>query len=561
MARKKRGGGRVTPKKTRPRHWADEAPPSPPLHRPRNAAPQLVEILGGVSAILAEDFLHHDRHGFPGFRDWGSNVAEALKRGELEGDLAGLVAELFDDDEMRRLAARQPESQQIVDILASAEVRRVVELTDMGHEQSLFLCEIALGSGESVGAIVFAEYLGGVTVRDLHILPGSLATIVDDAISDGLVIRDDRSPLAIKKLVFDALRTGRMLMPQLDVEGWPNELLAVEWIFRQVPGAVDEEDEWEPALSGAQLEAFVDEFLDSAEAKRLAIDPEEIRLAVDNLLWLKLGYGNNDAELWGPLQVEYLLTDLVLRKFADTQDAEMVIAVLPELVRWTHGRLDVSAAFTEEVLRVAVEASVWAREELQAGNGSQGIDLLVEFMRQEMGVGGGPEDMSASQWWRRELVGGQNVLDSLDATPLPVDEEVDVAGVPAEHVDRVVEIGRLAANGALALFEEEPELATAVRRTAARFGRDAAHLMARGKVETAAAAVLLVALSANGRGWATTKKAIAASVGLAKPGSFTDRAHTLCNAVGLRYSSYVTALGDPTLLTSETRRRILEDDV
>jgi hypothetical protein len=169
------------------------------------------------------------------------------------------------------------------------------------------------------------------------------------------------------------------------------------------------------------------------------------------------------------------------------------------------------------------------------------------------------EGLSASHWWNCQLVGGADALANLHAAPLPDDEPLDLSAVPSEFVDRVRTIGDLVVGGVSGLFPDDGELSTAAARTVALFGLQVPDVLERGKAESAAAAVLIIALTANLRGWRVTKKAIAESVG-ASPSGFVDRAHTLCNGIGTRFSDYQTALGDPRLLTSETRQAILDDE-
>jgi len=309
-------------------------------------------------------------------------------------------------------------------------------------------------------------------------------------------------------------------------ESWPDHLLAIEWVLRQIPGAVPDEPDWEPALVGAARDSFIDAFVESPEGRGVGLDADRVGAAVESILWLKLGYGNNDPYLWGPIQVEYVLTDLVLRKFADRRDAEDVIDTLPALIRWSHASVLVSEAFTAEVLSVVAAFSGHARQSLAQGRRPPGTDQL---------------------------------LSALDAAPLPDDEPLDLSAVPSGFVDRVRTIGDLVVGGVSGLFPDDGELSTSAARTVALFGLQVPDVLERGKAESAAAAVLIIALTANLRGWRVTKKAIAESVG-ASPSGFVDRAHTLCNGIGTRFSDYQTALGDPRLLTSETRQAILDDE-
>ena len=168
MSRKKRRGGRVTPKKTRPRHWEADGQRAP-MVRPPRGAPTFGELLRGVSTILSADYLDEDT--LHGFRDWRENVLAGFRSGDFADELGGLVAELFDDDEMRRGVVRRG-FDDMAGILATATVTYVSELTDPAREQSLLACELELDNGESVSVVLFGEYFGGFLLRDLHLIPG-----------------------------------------------------------------------------------------------------------------------------------------------------------------------------------------------------------------------------------------------------------------------------------------------------------------------------------------------------------------------------------------------------
>ena len=526
--------------------------------QPPHDVPAFAELLAGVSAILAVDYLDDD--DLRGFRDWPANVRAAFRAGEFADGLGGLVAELFDDDEMRRMSAGAG-SVEMAGILGRATITYVGELTDPAREQSLLACELELDNGESVSVIVFGEYLGGFVLRDLHLIPGRVESIVADAKRDGIVERDDRSPVDVKALALRCLEWARRTIPPPMTESWPDQLLAVEWVLRQIPGAMPDEPDWEPALMGDARDAFIDAFVESPEGRAVDLGDDRLAEAVESILWLKLGFGNNDPHLWGPIQVEYVLTDLVLRKFADVRDARDVVTTLPALIRWSHRTMLVSEAFTAEVLSAADALSEHARMSLAESRRTPGPnELLSALLRGDAAsLGAIDEGPSATHWWNCQLVGGPEALANLDAIPLPADEPVDLSAVPPQVVDRVAEIGELVVGAVGALFPDDRELATAAARTVTFFGTELGDVLERGKAESAAAAVLLIVLTANGRGWKVTKKAMADAVG-AKPSGFVDRARTLCNGVGLRFSDYQTALGDARLLTSETRQAILDDE-
>jgi hypothetical protein len=154
------------------------------------------------------------------------------------------------------------------------------------------------------------------------------------------------------------------------------------------------------------------------------------------------------------------------------------------------------------------------------------------------------------------MVGSEEALETLDANPLPIGESLLVDDVPEDFQSSVTQIATLASAGAVKLVDEE--MGTAAARVAIHLGELIPDVLAKGKPESAAAAILIIALRANGQ-MSITKKAIAEAVG-SKP-DFTGRAHTFSTRVGWRFSDWNMALGSPRFLVGSTRQSIIDGEI
>lgn len=539
MSRKRRKGGRVTPKRTRPRHWADGSAP-PPSIVPPNDLPGIAEFFVAVSNVLATDFLH-ERNGFVDYRGWAGNVVEAIVSGELHGPLGEIVVELMDDEEVTAAFARSNVVDVVdvspVSLLRRAKLIRAVELSDDMREQGFLMCELQVETGEAISAVIYVDFLGGISAIDIHLVPKSLATLISAANGDGIHQIEGRSPSEVKRRAHDALDMARRTIPQPDGEGWPGELLAVETVFRQIPGALLPDTDWEPALSPDEQKRFIADFVASPEASALALSQLDIEQAVDTILWFKLGYGNESPTLWGVTQAGYFLGGFLLRKVYDADSIRHIITVLPHLIEWSHRTTGVSAQITDEVLEMVRVETAHAELELE-------LELSVD---------------SAEVWWTNRLVGGEEAFANLTAEPLPLNEPLDASAVVVVHRDEVSQIADVVVDVVEELFPEDGEMVTSALRIVAFFAERVPDVLVRGKHESAAAALVYLAMCANRRSWSVTKKAIAEAAGLSASASFSNRCHTFCRAVDMSFSEYVTAFGDASLLTSEFRKQILDE--
>ena len=161
----------------------------------------------------------------------------------------------------------------------------------------------------------------------------------------------------------------------------------------------------------------------------------------------------------------------------------------------------------------------------------------------------------------REAAGSDDALRALDDRPLP-DEDFDWSGIPDDVHDKVAEV--LALTDACCDDLLDVEYRTACRRLLARVAAgDPAVFRRRASTATAAAAICWIVGKDNDlfspSGGRMLVKDLMAHFGLAQ-GGVSQRAETLMKAAGFDPSArrWDLRLGDPELLVSRRRRRMIE---
>jgi hypothetical protein len=164
----------------------------------------------------------------------------------------------------------------------------------------------------------------------------------------------------------------------------------------------------------------------------------------------------------------------------------------------------------------------------------------------------------------RRAVGGERALEALDDRPLP-DEPFPWDGIEPDVAPKVAEV--LAVCDGCCNDLLDVEYRTACRRFLGRVARTAPEVFRRrGRADTAAAAICWTVGKANElfspyRGGMYVKDLLQ-FFDLAQ-GSVSQRAATMMKAVGIGpaygyYPAWNVVLGDPGLLVSNRRRRIIE---
>jgi hypothetical protein len=168
--------------------------------------------------------------------------------------------------------------------------------------------------------------------------------------------------------------------------------------------------------------------------------------------------------------------------------------------------------------------------------------------------------------WLRRVVGGVDQLAALDATPLPLDEPLDLNAVPSQLRDRVTAIGEQASVAAERLFDGE--LVTVCRRMLVALAGSPSLFLDEDRDDQAAGAVLWVAAKANDRLGAATRmpaSAVQAICGLTASPAARGRifAKALAGLTGTGFDpqssrlSPVLLVGSADYLTGDLRRQIV----
>jgi hypothetical protein len=421
-----------------------------------------------------------------------------------------------------------------------------------------YLLGAVLPTGDSLSALVYVDHNMGSVVKDAFVVPEPLE---DLALKVGTLIEDpDQSltrtdPAMARAAVEAAIDAGSHLYPPLTSDSWPMCRPLVEWMLRKLPagGVAPERREW----SREETAAVAADFFASPFGADL--DDDEGRSLLESVLWFCTGYAPGDPWRWSAVTVEMLLTDWFPRKVI-TEPTHL--AKLPGLVRayirYCHDRNGIRADLTAETL-AAVDKYEPEYLKLIRGDPQQAMAGLAEALLEAERF----EGLSNRDWTLEYLardVGGVDALMALDEVPLP-DEDFDWTGIPEGIRPAVSAILELCDGCADALFDVEHR--TAMRRFLARAARNDPKVFTRkGSPVRGSAAVAWVISTGNQTAgvWSAgmTTKDLLAYFGIT--GSVSDRAATLIRAAGMPtgYATSFIELGDPGLLVSARRRRLVE---
>lgn len=600
--RKKRGGGRVTPKGTRPRVTRQPARPAPtgpgdPFGLDGlDLDPSLDDaFLADLRDLLTSDhpldLLFHastildavdprnddpfagrtdrlDDDGLPPL-DRAAMVQALSGDGRTETDalLAAIAALGGDEVERRRIGRHLQRTRSdlpgwLAD-LEGAAVERAARITqELGDEEDVVL-SVRLSGGHVLTAVVRVDHNAGGIVRDGFVVDrpaDAIATIVAEKgpPPDGpapAATWADVDPAEARARITAAIDRGAMTIPRTETDAWPASRPLVEWMCRRAPDTAPppEPREW----SDEEQQAIADRFLTSPLAQGLDADAPDL---VDSLLWFGCGYGPGDPLRWSPTSVEIFLLDWVPRKILqDPAVLAKMPAVLRAFVAFAHAESGVRPALTETTLATVGECEPEYRRLIADAGRPMGPRAVLAAM-------GFPDPTAAWEATQRQdlvaVVGGEDALEALDDVPLP-DEPFAWDGVPDGAQDRTALVLELTDEACDALFDRE--VRTACRRLLARLAAERPDLLTgRGQPATAAWAVCWIVGTANDVFSSRSScfqgrvKDLTAHLGLTAPAN--ARAATFLKALGIEHEpafSLTLALGTPDLLTSCRRRQIV----
>lgn len=571
--RRKGGGGRITPRGTRPRNWRGSAgeptggwaPTHHGMPRQLRRAPAMFDILLAVSTT-AEAIAPVDR--FTGAPDLTQLPAAVIKElGNADNlDALTLLAHLLRDDDLtaRLIRRHQPDEaiQAIIDAVGGARIDGAVEIREPYDEQRQYVVGARLANGELISALIRADVLGSLCLTDAFAAPVAVDNVLRLAF-DEPELRTMHSPRAdirrdLDRAVYSAFHT----VPPPATDTWPAHALLVQWILELLPSPSPEPD-WEP-ISDKASNRFIDEFLASEERRRVPAPDNEVASILSSLLWFKDGYTNGDLYRWGPNQIGILLSDWALRKLVvPEEEIRRIPEILRALIPWAHRQLDdLTLYHTDEALSAVDHYEPMFRAGLVPDR-RQGIDALLDAAAPYLGFEPGAWSALSNEEYARweaarpaAAVGGPDVLEQLTAEPLPAPEDPDLSSVDEPYRSLVGHVAERAATIAADLYG--PEYGAAASRIAVAIGEADGAVLARGKPNSAVASVVWMAAAANRDPYRIVQKDIKEECGT-KVGP-KERARTFTGVLGGEFDEFRhIILGSPDFLVSSRRQELIDE--
>lgn len=482
-------------------------------------------------------------------------------------------------DELVRAAARhgalecEETSPAWLKALGAARATRTMVLADPLGDGEDVLIEVRFDGHESehvLSVLAYVDHNLASALKDAVVAPVPLAEIVEELKSaDAKLIAQDLDPAAARARLESAIEQERHLVPPIETETWPQSRALIAWAARLLPFGGAGYRRRDP--SEQDLAELTAAFWSSPEAARL--DREDLGL-FEVIIGLACAYGSGDPLHWSPAVVEIMLCDLIPRKVLAPQGE---LSKVPELLRafiaYAHRRQKIPRELTNWTLAAVGEFEPDFRTELAEASARRppGLAAVAEYLS---GEDGSPDlkDLAAmlsgdyGAMIRAELarqVGGEERLARLDDAELP-DEAFSFAGIAEDIHGRVAEV--------LAEIERcceaclGRECRTACRRLLARVALGDPAVFRRKARSDIAAAALCWAIARGNHLLCAVPGGLSAKELLAHfqlSGSVSQRAATLLAAAGISPlcsgpAPFELALGDPALLVSSQRRRIIE---
>ena len=604
---KKRRGGRVTPKQTRPRNWDD---PGPSSHRGGPAPdelPLLAEIrealsaghplgllaLGSTFAELATDAerprsMLSDEPGSERPQVTWEMIVDMLSATALPETTALLHAlVLFAPppwDSHLRVELEQRRLHQLpgwVRTLDEVEVTQVWEQVDVLGDGENVLLGLRWSTGDELTVVLYIDHNIGGLIKDFISGLGDAEEILTMFEAEAEAGSSQRriDPADARARIESAVQRWSMTWPPVLSDEWPVARPLVQWVASKLPegGVMPTLDE----LSDEDRDRLIDSFLGSPDGDAHRDDPD-VQTLLGATLWFGADHGVCDPLKWSPVRVELLLTDFIPRKLLVDAETlaklpELLVDFLPWALRALGDRDGIDRQVIDERIDDALEAlDHWAPQYLMLvdadpdewdgdvfGDGSAyemarailaeaGDDFDPEAReRLESFVALGP-DPSERDYLLYEL-GGEEAAAAVHDDPWPL-EPVDLARVPDDVQEKVTEIDEqlVAVCTRLSL---EPEHITIARRLLVRVAeRDPQALRRRGAIGGWVAGLIVVVGDMNRligqRHGQVTKKAIAEAAGVKSVG---DKDITIGRAAQL-----MSAYHHVDLLDSRARQHLLE---
>ena len=497
--------------------------------------------------------------------------------------LLAVIAELAGDYVLaarirRELAERADRLPEWLARLGEADVYAAQEMVHVLGDGDNVHVAVRFAGGAELTAVVYIDHNMGTLVKDAFVVPESMAELevfMQAKVDDPDTTWRDLDLAEARVRISEAIERAAMTVPPFETDTWPVCRPIVEWLTRRMPpGGVGYE---RPAWSERDQQLLADRFFDSPIGAPL--DDADHRGLLESVIWFGTDYGPGDPLRWSPVAVEIILEDWIPRKIvADAAYLSKAPDLLRAFVRFCHLERGIRAELTRDTL-AAIDIYEPDYQRTIRSPRPQGPMALLAAMGAIDPEGPWPigdreledDGLDAPFDFRdhralmrgllREAAGGDDGLRALDDRPLP-DEDFEWVRLPDDVHDKVAEV--LALTDACCDDLLDVEYRTACRRLLARVAAgDPAVFRRRASSATAAAAICWIVGKDNDlfspSGGRMLVKDLMAQFGLAQ-GGVSQRAETLLRAAGFDRSArpWDLRLGDPELLVSRRRRRMIE---
>lgn len=493
--------------------------------------------------------------------------------------LLAVIAALAGDDDVlrtrirRELATRGSVEPHWLTRLPETSVYRAVRMSHVLGDGDNIMLGVRLAGSYELTFTIYIDHNLGTLVKDAFVVAEPLAEIVAGyrRIGDEPDVSWEELSLADTRAWLDeAIEVAAMTFPRLETESWPACRPLIEWLTRTFPegGTGYQRPQWD----SLELTRITDSFFASRWGSGL--DDADHRDLLESLLWYGTDYGPGDPLRWSSVKAEILFADWLPRKvIAPAEYLAMAPGLLRAFIHFAHAEVGVRSELTDETLaaidvcgpeflQVIHSPRLQGPAALLAAFGLDNLGLDSEELAGIPGFGGLESFEETMLGDLAADVGGREQLDLLDATPLP-DEPFQWAGIPDDVSDRVAEVLELTDRCCVQLLDVEYR--TACRRVLARVAAgDPAVFSRKGRVETAAAAVVWIVGKANGLFERRLDRVhlqvneLIDHFGLGK-GSVSQRAGTMLRAGGFPEDTSVVRLGSPDLLIAVRRQWLLAE--
>lgn len=457
--------------------------------------------------------------------------------------------------ELAKRAHRLPSWLESLGEVATVRLAHQTEPYQDGH-QYWFELGWPDGTALSVGVLVDGNW--GFAFKDLLLIPDRVAVVesiiathADD--TEGMTF-ESISPADARAQVAEAVARSDMMWPPHSTDSWPQGRPLLDWVLRMLPeGGTGFPD---PDLEEPARQALVARFLASPDGEGLGPVAGE---TADTLVWFA-GFNCGDPLRWSPTKIEFLLLDWWHRKVVQSEDADRQLPeILRAFVRWSGQQKELPDRFVDQNLAAIDDLE----PAFLADIGTPRRNTAATLARIAAGIPVDDDDgdvydedddlADSLEAFLAARVGGWDVLDALDATPLPAEplalDDVDADILPAVRAAALALDTEVTSRG----LPDAEELRTAGRRLVRRLALadPAAWRRKAAPASTACAiAYLLYDLNQLLRSTVPVKDLVA---------SFGLKSAPQSRINGFRRAALGDAgEGDPSLMTGANRQQILD---